>query len=389
MVDDKGEVQITRKYVQSKKAGFSPSPSTQEDLKAFRKQQIRPICPPDNDNGQNRAALGDNNSRYSSMLNVSSSSAMLDDHSSLNSADNGKMVTDINDNLELSDKYCRKDDADVESFRNFDIWNSNLVPPLSPTDPSSLENHESPDKSLTESPPCDWTNNAKYWPPKTSSFSGYQYPSESGNPDQRSCYNHLSNKTTVEQQSRPVDAARYQTLASHQDQQAVAPYYALHPLHSSSYPYPSCDAANYSQSPLIGPVRDNQMRPAACANYDHRWSRWCNGARLDNQTINNQNPLTLGKRDECSFHCDGIAAAKVVEDNTVLSAAPSFVSSSYAPAYAPSFVLNFAPMYALNSNAAPRNATTSRFVAGFGMANADSGNEKRLRPILKQTSDQL
>ncbi|KAH0950787.1 hypothetical protein HN011_006939 [Eciton burchellii] len=368
MVDDKGEVQITRKYVQSKKTGFSPSSSMQDDLKHFRKQQIRPICPPDNDNGQNRAAAGDN-SRYSSMLNVSSS-MIMDDHSSLNSADNSKMMTDINDNVELSDRYCKKEDTDAESFRNFDIWNSNLVPPLSPTDPSSLENHELSDKSLTESPPCDWTNNAKYWPPKTSSFSGYQYPSESGNPP-RPCYNYLSNKSKAEQ-SRPVavDAVRYQASASHQDQQAVAPYYRLHPLHPSSYLYPN-DAASYSQS---------SMRAAACANYEHRWSRWCNG-RLD-ATINSQNPLTLEKRDECGFHCDG----KVMEDNTALSAVPSFVQSNYAPAYAPSFVLNFAPMYALNSNAAPRNAT-SRFIAAFGMASGD--NEKRLRPILKQASDQL
>ncbi|RLU20883.1 hypothetical protein DMN91_007497 [Ooceraea biroi] len=378
MVNDKGEVQITRKYVQSKKTGSPSSSSMQDDFKHSRKQ-IGPICPFNNDNGEAKSTLpftrNSNSTRYATMLNMS---ATLDDYSLSDSSDN-KVITDINDNLEPSDRYRKKkEDTNTESFRNFDIWNSNLVSSLSPTDPGSFEDYESSDKVLTESPSNNWGNKTKYWPPKTSSFGGYQYPNKSGISDYSCSYfNDPFDKTGEQDRPEAVDTAQFQAPPL-QDQ--LAPCYML--LHSPTYLY-SNNTVNCSQSLLVNHAHDNELRAPLYSNCDYRL-RWGNGRTDTHDSVaTDSHGFIVGKRDDCGFQFEGIAAK--VENNTGLSSVSNFIPPSYAQSYAPNFTMvNFTPIYTL-SNISKNVETTSCYTTFKNMASSD--REKRMRPILKQTNN--
>lgn len=369
MVDDKGEVQITRKHAQSKKTGSCSS----DDIKHFRKQ-IRPICPPSNNNNNsnnNQAKLnrGGNSTRYSTMLSMS---AMLDDCPLQADSAGSKVLTDINDNLQPFDEYAKKtEDTDAGNFRNFDIWNSNVVSPLSPTNSNSLEHYKSLDKALIGFP-CDWGKNTKHWPPKTSSFGGCRYQNKSTISEYSRPYgNYFFNK--IDEQDRPIaiDTMQYHAVC-HRDQPSV-PYYML--LHPPIYQYSNHDAISYSQSSVFNHVRDDQTRTPSYGNCDH-WTR--RNGRVDvhdSIAMDGQN-FAVEKRDDCGFRYEGSAAK--VENDTALSSTSNFFPPGYGQNCASNFVLNFTPIYTLSGTSKNH---TSRF------STASSDNDKRLRPILKQATD--
>lgn len=218
-VNDKGDVQITRKYLQSSSKKAMSIPPTQNDSIRGRRKSITPICPPNGGNGQagpspvaRPATSCGNATRYSTMLAMSA----MDESVPLGEDKKRQVLTDINDNVQYpldggeryysSDKTQRKKDAG--SFPNFDMWGCYL-PSTLPNSPTSSDGpmaaHDSLDKLSSR---WFWNNDRENLPPpsplRSSLFDGY--PSESGVSNCRPAL--LSTSRTVDQ-TRPYAAVRY------------------------------------------------------------------------------------------------------------------------------------------------------------------------------------
>lgn len=355
-VDDKGDVQITRKYLQSKKVASTSFPPTQSDSNRGRKK-IPPICPPNGSNSQTDLLIGKptsrscNATRYSTMLAMSA----MDD--SLSGGDKKPQVvlTDINDNdVQPLDGYCHFQDKtqearrkkDADNFPNFDMWNSNLMPPLSnsPTNSGSSKAYESLDKMSSVKSPRDWENGAEYPPPQLLSFNGYS--SDSGVSNCNSYYNFPANKTV--DQSRPMAAVRYQNLPA---------YYVL--LQPPAY-LRSKDVIPYPQPPVVV----HHARDA----YD------CRSYEQIRSTVTDPGPVKIGEKlGDYEFWRGG--GLTKTGNNDATSHLTNVATSCYVQNYAPNLVLNLAPI------CAPAENATSCFVP---LDMATSNDEKRPRPILKQ-----
>lgn len=350
-------MQITRKYLQPTKKAASSAVSTRNKSNHNRKQ-ITPICPPKS-NGRVSPSKSANCTRYSTMLSMS---AMLDDSSSHNNK--LKVNTDINDNVQLLNGHCkdkiyRKNDADANSFPNFDMWNSNLVPslPNSPTDSSSLKNYESSDKILNQSI-CDWESGAKYLSPKASLLNGYRYPNDTEASDYcHPVYNYYLNKSVDQNQSISTSAVRYQTLP-HKNRSS-APCYML--LQSQNY-LCSKNVMTHSQSSIVN-------RGDGC---DHR-SCFCNEQTSARGSIAIDHDSTIGKFN-CQFY--SVTPAKV-ENDTVASCPVNFAPSCNQN-YASNFMLNFAPIYTSENTTAP-------CVVSYNTAS----EKKRSKPILSHINGHI
>ncbi|XP_071564907.1 uncharacterized protein [Temnothorax nylanderi] len=362
-VDDKGDVQITRKYLQSKKAASTPpAPPTQNDSNRGRKQ-IPPICPPNGGNGgktdggsfSKSINRNCNTTRYSTMLAMSS----MDD-SSLDGGDKKPQMVfmDINDNVQplngyyhFQDKTQRKKDAD--SFPNFDMWNSNLVPPL-PNSPTSSSSPKTSDESLfldkmANKSPRDWENGTTYPMSQPPSLNGYQYSGDSSVSNCPTHYNFLANK--VADQTRPIAAVRYQNYPA---------CYVL--LQQPTYLY-SKDVA-YPQSSLVAHhARDGYE----CRSFGRNEQNGVHGSIASTDP----SPVQVGEKlGDYEFWRAGVLKATGSNDatsRTIKPAASCYAAQNYSP-----LLLNFTPIC---TNA--ENATSCFFPL-------DGNDEKRPRPILKQ-----
>nr|XP_012225071.1 PREDICTED: uncharacterized protein LOC105673776 isoform X2 [Linepithema humile] len=369
-VNDKGDVQITRRYLQPKRAVSLVSTQNKSN---YNRKQITPICPPKSNGRVSPSKSAKcNGTRYSTMLTMS---AMLDE-----SRNNKlKVNTDINDNVQLLNEHCKdkmywKNDADANSFPNFDMWNSNLVPslPNSPTDSSSLKNYESLDKILNQSI-YNWESSIKYVSPKTSSFNGYRYPNDPGVSDYcHPTYNYYLNKTVDQNQPISTGAVRYQTFP-HQSRSSAPCYMLLQSQNNYLY---SKNLMTYPQSSIVNRSDGyDQCAPLSANCSDHR-SCFCNGQTSAHKPIGSS---TVGKFNNCEFY--GVTPAKV-ENETVAGSGPVNFTSSCNQNCASNFVLNFTPIYA--SSAASENAT-----APCAVSYNTASEKKRPKPILSHTNGHI
>ncbi|KAG5317849.1 RBM46 protein, partial [Pseudoatta argentina] len=333
-VDDKGDVQITRKYLQSKKTtSTSVSPIQNESSNRGRKK-ILPICPP---NGQVNPSVTKptnhscNATRYSTMLAISGMNDSLQDEKQ-------QMLTDINDNVQplnkhyhFQDKMQRKKEAN--SFPNFDMWSSNLVPtlPNSSTSPDSPLTYDSLDKFPSNSS-HDWENDAKYFSP--SLFNGYQCSNDSG---VSNCQPSFSTNKTVDQTRQTAT------------------------VHGQNYPacYVLLQQPAYPQSSAV--IR--HAHNCDCRSYQ------CNEQIGMRRSITDPGPIS--QKFDYEFWHGGILMKS--GNGNAMSRTTNIAASCYVKNYAPNLVMNFAPICP-----AAENMTTcfSPLVA--------NGSEKRPRPILKQ-----
>ncbi|XP_018374560.1 PREDICTED: uncharacterized protein LOC108768584 isoform X2 [Trachymyrmex cornetzi] len=345
-VDDKGDVQITRKYLQSKKTtSTSVSPIQNESSNRGRKK-ILPICPP---NGQvNPSVIKPTNhncnaTRYSTMLAISGMNDCLEDK-----GEKQQMVlTDVNDNVQLlnkqyhfQDKMQRKKEAN--SFPNFDMWSSNLMSTLSnsSTSPDSPLTYDSLDKFPTNSS-HDWKNDAKYLSP--SLFNGYQCSNDS---DVSNCQPSFST-------SKMVDQTRQIATAHGQNYPAC---YVL--LQQPAYLY-SKDVAAYPQSSAV--IR--HAHNCDCRSYQ------CNEQIGMRRSITDPGPIS--KKFDYDFWHGGILMKS--GNGSAISRTTNIAASCYVKNYAPNLVVNFTPICPTAENV---TASFDPFVANC--------SEKRPRPILKQ-----
>ncbi|XP_011875054.1 PREDICTED: uncharacterized protein LOC105566004 isoform X2 [Vollenhovia emeryi] len=358
MVDAKGDVQITRRYLQAKKTSTSVPP-TQNDSNRDRKQ-IPPICPPNGGNGQVNGgppatrSTSRNFTRYSTMMAMSA----IDDFPPSGDKKPQMVLMDLNDNVQPLDGYClfqdktqRKKDAD--SFPNFDMWNSNLVPlPNSPTSSDSPKAYDKKDLLLDQVASRlsrGWESDtvSPYSASQPPLFKGHQY---SGDPKVSNCpsyYNCFANK--VIDQTQPITAVHYQNYPA---------CYVL--LQQPTYLY-SKDLKAYPQSSVIlHNARDG---------YDYP-SHGCNdliGVRGPIAT--DPSPIQIGKKlSDYKFWCGG-ALAKAGNCDATKPVASSCVGN-YS-----NLVPNLAPIRT------PVENTTSCLVP---LDVANGYDERRLRPIVKQ-----
>jgi len=351
-------VQITRKYLQSKKAASTSAPPTQSNSNRGQKQ-IQPICPPNGGNSQSDDGPGaksakSNATRYSTMLAMSA----MDDFPLDDDKKPRMVLRDINDNVQpldsnehrFQDKTQWKKDAD--NFPNFDMWNSNLVPPL-PNSPTSSDSSKPYDESLSlDKVPNksfrDWENDTVYPPSQTSLLNGYQYSSDSGVSNCHSYYNLLANK--VVDQTRPIAAV-------HRYQNYPACYVLLQP---PPYLY-SKDVMSHPQSSLTHHAHDGYN----CRSYRRNEQIGVQGSVATY-------PVQIGEKlDDYEIWCGGIltkAGNSEATSRSTKPAVPCYVQNS------PNLVLNFTPICTPTENA------TSCFVP----LDVNGSDERRPRPILKQ-----
>ncbi|XP_029677092.1 uncharacterized protein LOC115243926 [Formica exsecta] len=365
-VDDKGDVHIIRKYLQcnNKKTTMLSSVPMQSEFNARCQKQLPPICPPsslggtsnnDHDNPPVKSIRNYNSTRYATMLTMS---ATLDDFSSRDK--NTEMLTDINDNVQMLDivkdqQTRQKSDIDaVDSFRNFDMWNSNLVSQLPGSPANSGSSKESPNTTY-ESARCDWKNNAKYSLPKTTpSFNRsvpnyHRYPSRS------------FGKTIDQNQLIVADAVRYQSMQYHQNRPSC--YVLVQP---QNYLCPKNAIVTYPQSSFVNNIPEEQARVSLLAGCDRR-SFLYNGNQMGSIAIDKD--LMDGE-----FRRERVPGKPAETADT----AADFNTSGYVQNYSPNIMLNFLPIYASENG-----GTTPCFVSFDAM---NGNDDKRPRPILKQTT---
>jgi len=274
------------------------------------------------------------------------------------SGDNKKLqvVTDINDNMQplngqyhFQDKMQRK--IDMDSFPNFDMWSSNLVPtlPNSPTNSDSPMAYESLDK-LPNKSSRDWENSAKCL--QSSLFNGYQYTNDSGVSNCHLNYDLSTNK--VVDQTWPIAAVRYQN------------YPACYVLLQPAYLYSKDVAACPQPSVIARHTRDD---------YDCRLYGRNEQIGIHGSTATDPSAIQIGEKfDDYEFWRSGITRkAGNKQESDAISRPTNLATSCYVQNYAPNLVLNLTPICTSAENA------TSCFVP-----HANGNDEKRLRPILKQ-----
>ncbi|XP_018350597.1 PREDICTED: uncharacterized protein LOC108753487 isoform X3 [Trachymyrmex septentrionalis] len=344
-VDDKGDVQITRKYLQSKKTTSTSVSPIQNESSNHGRKKILPICPP---NGQVNPSVTKptnhncNATRYSTMLAISGMNDSLQDKDEKQQM----MLTDINDNVQPPNKYYHFQDKtqrkkETNSFPNFNIWSSNLMPtlPNSSTSPDNPLTYDSLDKFPSNSS-HDWENDAKYLSP--SLFNEYQCSNDSG----------VSNCQPSFSTSKTVDQTGQVTTVHGQNYPAC---YVL--LQQPAYLY-SKDVAAYPQSSAV--IR--HVHNCDCRSYQ------CNQQIGMRRSITDPGPISK-KFDYEFWH--GEILMKSGNGNAI--SRTTNATSCYVKNYAPNLVVNFTPIYP-----AAENVT-----ACFGPLVANS-SEKRPRPILKQ-----
>lgn len=302
-------------------------------------KQLPPISPPsslDNDKDRDnlaKSARNCNSTRYANMISMS---ATLDDLSSR--VKKTEMLTDINDNVQqldvFKDQQTHQKNAieAADNFRNFDMWSSSLVPQLpgSPTTSSSSKESPKTTSSLLSRSIGNRSSN---------SVSNYhRYP----------CHSSRSFGKTIDQNQLIVsDAVRYQAVPYHQNRTSC---YVLLP---QSYLCPKDAIVNYPQS-SFGLPDEQACAPLAFAGCDRR-SLWHNGNQMGSIAMDKDLVVVDGepRRDRIP--------AKPETD----------VATGYVQNY-PNIMLNFMPIY---------GETTSPYLVSM-----DGNDEKRPRPILKQTT---
>jgi len=255
------------------------------------------------------------------------------------------VLTDINDNVQppnkhyFQDKMQRKKEAN--SFPNFDMWSSNLMPtlPNSSTSPDSPLTYDLLDKFPSNS--HDWKNDPKYLSP--SLFNGYQCSNDSG----------VSNCQPSFSTNKMVDQTRQ--IATVHDENYPACYVLLQ---QPAYLY-SKDVAAYPQSSAV----THHTHNCDCRSYQ------CNEQIGMRRSITDPGPIS--KKFDYEFWHGGILMKS--GNNNAVSRTTNIATSCYVKNYAPNLVVNFTPICP-----AAENVTTC-----FGPLMAN-GTEKRPRPILKQ-----
>ncbi|KMQ87778.1 rna-binding protein 47-like protein [Lasius niger] len=357
-VDDKGDVHIVRKYLQPKKTTATSSLAPAQSESNRCQKQLPPICPPSSPgiNGNDRGNLvksirNPKNTRYATML------------STLN--DKTETLTDINDNdVQLLDvvkdqrtRQTSDIDASTDSFRNFDMWNSNLLSQLSGSSANSGSSKESPN-TMCESA-RDWENDARYSLPKATSSLGRRDAGNRACPNSVSnhrypCQNHRSFGKTIDQNQLIGDAIQYQVLPY---RNPAASCYVLLP---QNYLCPKDAIANYPQPSFVNHRIPDELptnNVPLFANSDRRSSLWYNGNQTGSIAIDKD--FIVG---------EGVAAKQPETD----------IASGYIQNYSPNILLNFTPIYA------SENGGTTPYLVSFDAINGN--DDKRPRPILKQTT---
>ncbi|EFN63516.1 Probable RNA-binding protein 46 [Camponotus floridanus] len=340
-VDSKGDVHIVRKYLPSKKTTMlETSIPTHTELN--HQKQLPPISPPsslDNDKDQDKldkSARNCNSTRYANMLSMS---ATLDDD--LSSRVKKEMLTDINDNVQqldvFKDQQTHQKNAieAADNFRNFDMWSSSLVSQLpgSPTTSSSSKESPKTTSSLSRSIGNRYSNSVSNY---------HRYP----------CHSSRSFGKTIDQNQLIVsDAVRYQAVPYHQN---LASCYVLLP---QSYLCPKDAIVNYPQS-SFGLPDEQACAPLAFAGCDRR-SLWHNGNQMGSIAMDKDLVIINGES----------------RRDRVPTKPETDVATGYVQNY-PNIMLNFMPIYG--------DETTSPYLVS--MDAMDGNDEKRPRPILKQTT---
>lgn len=338
-VDDKGDVHIVRKYLPLKKTATTLPMPVPMQSELNRQKQLPPISPPSSlgTNSKDRdkpVKSTRNNTRYATMLSMSA--ILGDDLSSRN--EKTEVLTDINDNLQLDvvkdqQTYQKNAIETADSFRNFDMWSSNLVSQLPTSPANSGSSKESPKTTSSLSRSID----NRY----SNSVSNHRYP----------CHSSRSFGKTIDQNQLIVsDAVRYQAMPHHQNR---TPCYVLLP---QSYLCPKDAIVTYPQSSFVNGLPDEQPYvPLAFANCDRR-SLWYNDNQIGSIAIDKDFIVGDGesRRDRVS--------AKPETD----------IATGHVQNYPPNIMLNFTPIY--------DETTSPSFVSLNAM-----DDEKRPRPILKQT----
>ncbi|XP_020280347.1 uncharacterized protein LOC109853041 isoform X2 [Pseudomyrmex gracilis] len=290
IVDDNGDVQITRKFIPPKKEKdtSSSSSSTQNsNPNGSNQKPIPPISPPKNNT---RAKVSKSTRSKGTRSNTLSVSEILDNASPFDKVLKDKIDTNDN-NIELLDKnkynaknktsrekkddVKKKNDNDANSFYDFDMWNSTL----SPTELSSLPNttsnsinyYEKVNKLLNKMS-HDWQNNGEdSWLKSPSSSNGCQYPNSTGALDyNHSCYNNTVNK--VVGMNRPIAANTVPYQALPQQYHPLTPCFVLVPttyMRPKNVSYPQLAIANH-----VGDSYNQMQPPLSIKNNFHHF---CNG----------------------------------------------------------------------------------------------------------------
>ncbi|XP_029168882.1 uncharacterized protein LOC114938911 [Nylanderia fulva] len=359
-VDDKGDVNIVRKYLQSKKTPTSSSAPTQNESNHCQKQLLPPICPPlspginqGNDQGNSvKSNRNPKNTRYATMLTMS---ATLDDEKI-------ETLTDINDNnvrLDVAKDPQTHQKSDVshistDSFRNFDMWSSNLVSQLSGSSANSGSSKESSNTT------CESENDARYSLPKAmpslNKGIGNRHPNSVSN-YRYSYQNYRSFGKTIDQNQLISDAIQYQVPYRNP---APSCYLVLQP--HQNYLYPKDAIVNYPQTSFVNRLPDELTGVPLFMNSDRRPS-----------TFWHNQPGSIAT-DKENFIGDG----DFRREGVVLKPEAENIASGYIPNCLPNIMMNLTPIYASENNG------TAPYLVSFDAINGS--DEKRPRPILKQTT---
>ncbi|KAL0101778.1 hypothetical protein PUN28_019129 [Cardiocondyla obscurior] len=364
MVDDKGNVQITRKFLEPKKIvpHTSAPPTTQNISKSENRKQLSPICPPSgggnwigNKSVSNSTSNGHHPTRYSTMLALSAMDVLSDDKSRTMLTEINNNVQPSNGNCHFQDKMWKKDAAN--SFPDFDMWKSNLVPALPDLVPTLPKSFSDKSKGYDDIPSLSkgikklWHNleNDVMYPSQYPLLNGCQY---SNNLD-------VSSRQSSFSTGKAIDRIQPIIPAYHQNYPAC---YVLvkHPVYLCSK-----DAVIYPQSSFVA--------HHAHENYNCQSYKYPEQTGVQGSVAIDSSAVQINKKfDDYDIWRDGIAT------RAGNSEAIPFPVSSTVPCRvqncSSNLVFNFAPF------SRPEENATSCCVP-FDVAK----NEKsRFRPILKQ-----
>ncbi|XP_072763527.1 uncharacterized protein [Anoplolepis gracilipes] len=359
-VDDKGDVHIIRKYLQPKKTATSNL--MQNELNHCQKK-LPPISPPsslgtsDNNRDNPVKSVYNSYSTYVSMLNMSLDALSPCDKKT-------ETLTDINDNVQLLDvvkeqqtRNQKSDNDAADSFRNFDMWNSNLVSQLPGSPANSGSSKESQNMMICES--ADDYPSSKAIPSLGRSTTDKRQLGNVSNYHYSPCTSSRSFGKTIDQNQLIVTdpAVRYQVVHNPYPQNGASCYVLLQP---QSYMCPKDAIVTSPQASVVNSTSDEQARLSLFAGCDRR-AFWLNG----NQIAMDKD-FIVGDGGE--FRRER-APAKLEVDTA---------SGNYVQNYSPN-MLNFTPIYMSSTN----GGMTPCFVSLNAVNNKDE--KQRPRAILKQT----
>ncbi|XP_032669602.1 uncharacterized protein LOC116843346 [Odontomachus brunneus] len=380
IVDSKGDVQITRKHLQFKKATYSSAPKS-----------LSPISPPDyNIKSSPSKDLHNSSGSFSKYLPSSSGSPSKNIHSSIGTRYSNMLTmtaalnnslpddpsnktpdVDAHSKVQLLDDHCDAvrdqidlKDSNKDNFRNFDMWNSSLVSQLPrwSTSSNSSKNHVLSTKVL-DVPGRSCESNMRYMPLNTLP-TPYQYTNNIDILNCRDMYHYLSNERIDYSQPIAADIIPHQLPLYRQNypeasyvtpQPSVPSMVFQHPYDAAAYEkylifnysrnIPEIDMSSHIYLKNQSHVRDESVAVDRSFNL---------GKKKNDRRIRSAKTLTKTENDFASLYISNVASSKIRPDT------PKFTQKH-----------------------------ARRVLSENTLFRTDINDERRLRPILKQTTDRI